>query len=177
MNNQHIKYEYNPPIVPPKPVITIQLCLQSLGFQRNGWKKGDLIYFNNPPGVNWPSLQRILPIPPVSKSTTNITKPNADPAQIKVYILIILVRYTVYVPLMYIQRIIQSLEYIISTIIKQIQFIMDIEEIRKRFTIFDFILWSTLICFGIIIAMIHYTEPESRKCLIYEGDSEEKDEK
>jgi hypothetical protein len=49
---------------------------------------------------------------------------------------------------------------------------IDIQEIRRRFTIYDFILWSTLICFGIIISMIHFTNnnDDSRKCLVYEGD-------
>ena len=45
-----------------------------------------------------------------------------------------------------------------------------IEDIRKRFTIYDFILWSTLICFGIILVMIHLTDTDTRKCIVYDGD-------
>jgi hypothetical protein len=48
---------------------------------------------------------------------------------------------------------------------------MTIEEIRQRFTIYDLILWSALICFGVILAMMHYTDNDDRKCIVYEGDS------
>jgi hypothetical protein len=47
----------------------------------------------------------------------------------------------------------------------------NIEDIRKRFTIYDFIIWSTLICFGIIIAMINHTNPDTHKCILYNDES------
>ena len=47
-----------------------------------------------------------------------------------------------------------------------------IEEIRQKFTIYDLILWSTLICFGIILVMMYATNSNtnSRRCLVYEDD-------